>query len=232
MHRFFSDKKEDNYLYILDKEDIKHFKVLRIKENEKIEVIFKSILYICVIASFELEYIKLEIIEEIIKDTSTNITLIQSSLKGTKIETVLSHSTELGVNKFIIVNAKRTVAKYNIKKIDRYKKIIKASSKQSKRFSIPSLEFKNSFDEIDFSAYDKLIVLNEKEKTKRIGVYKGNVALIVGPEGGLSEDELKYFLSFKNSKSVKINNNILRAETASLTALSILVNNMEFMDEN
>ena len=132
---------------------------------------------------------------------------------------------ELGVTKFIPIIFDRTV----VRKINsaRLEKIIIEATEQSNRINLPSLEKpqnlksflkknENKIDLIftDLNTKNKKIVLN-KDKNK-------SLCIIIGPEGDFSEQERNNILNFKGVKSFKINENILRSETAVISSISIL----------
>ena len=115
------------------------------------------------------------------------------------------------------------------KKIERWQKIAESSSKQSKRNRIPKVNGKINFEEMIeiVKKYDLSIVAyeNEEKTTIKQILLKNrnikNIAIIIGPEGGISENEYK-ILCNNGIKSVSLGKRILRTETAPITMLSMI----------
>ena len=136
---------------------------------------------------------------------------------------MIQKATELGVTKFLPVIFDRTVVR-KINK-ERLEKIIVEASEQSNRINVPSIESpqtldiflkKNSMDLIFTDLNSDNIKVDKSKLTDK------PVCIIIGPEGDFSEAERDKILSFKDVQSVKINENILRSETAVISAISIV----------
>ena len=148
-------------------------------------------------------------------------------------EIILQKLTEIGVDEIVLVQTKRSVAKIEDKKedkkLERWERIIYEASKQSKRGKIPKLRgilsFKQALEDIENNNLN--IACYENEKTNSIknsikGVNIDSIGIFIGPEGGFDEEEIK--LMEKNDvKSVSLGNRILRTETASVVASSIVL---------
>lgn len=249
MDRFFVDKENidltSKTLFIYG-EDVKHIsKVLRCKLGEKLEVCDKeNSEYICEITDINKEFVKLNILEkvDIKREPNIKIRIYQGVPKNSKMEYILQKLTEVGVSEIILVDTKRSVSKFDEKKedkkLDRFKRIIYEASKQSKRGLIPKLtgviSFKdaiNSIKENDFN-----IVCYENESTTSIknsikGVDINSIGIFIGPEGGFCDEEIKE-LEKNNVKSVSLGNRILRTETASLVASSIVLYELDDLGGN
>ncbi len=159
------------------------------------------------------------------KESTVDIWLAFSPIKSNYSNFMIQKATELGVTKFIPVIFDRTI----VRKInsDRLEKIIIESTEQSNRINPPSLEkpknlksfLKENEHKIDLIFTD----LNTNNKKIELNK-KGNkpLCIIIGPEGDFSEQERNNILNFKDVKSVKINENILRSETAVISSISII----------
>lgn len=235
MQRYFALNKNDN-TFILNESDYYHIKtVMRMKDNEKIEVVYNNSLYICELNIDE--SIKVNILEKV-KDIEKdiNVTLILPLLKEQKQDLIIQKSTELGVKKLIFLNTERTIVKIEEKKkldkINRWYKIAKEASEQSKRLDIPVIELKDSFKDLENTkglnivCDTKEVSINIKKLLKTIDKY-GTINIVIGPEGGLSDKEVEY-LNKIGFKSVSLGNRILRVETVPLYILSII--NYEVME--
>lgn len=232
MHRFFAEKKDEGLLY-LAKEDIKHFKdVLRIKDDEEVEVYIDGSGYIAVLNSYTKDELSLKILSEINEkyESDLKITLFQSLVKSDKMDFIIQKAIEMGAYGIVPIETKRSIVKkkdIKDKKRDRYKNIAKAAAMQSKREFIPAVSDAMKLDEAKeiLDGFDLVLVAYEDELDNSIKDFdikdKKNIAIIVGPEGGfdISEiDELKKL----GCKSISLGNRILRAETAPIALLTML----------
>ena len=147
---------------------------------------------------------------------------------------VLQKATELGVDKIIPILTTRSVVKikeHQEHKLNRWYRICKEASEQSKRLDIPFIEKITKIEDLKLSGFK--IVLSTKEKDMTIKkVLKNNlncdkIIMVVGPEGGLTDQEEKA-LNELGFVSVTLGQNIMRVETVPICLLSIL--NYELME--
>lgn len=240
MDRFFVEKKNvnlENNICIIEGEDVKHIsKVLRCRVGEELEICDNdNNEYICEITSIDKSEVQLNIIDkvDIKRESDLKIKVYQGLPKGPKMEMILQKLTEVGVDEIILVQTKRTVVKVEDKKedkkIERWERIIYEAAKQSKRGKIPKLRGILSFKEAlsDMSNNDLNIAPYENERTKSIkqaikGQDINNIGIFVGPEGGFEDTEIKDIEDI-GGQSVSLGPRILRTETASLVASSIVL---------
>ena len=240
MDRFFVDKKNinlENNTCIIEGEDVKHIsKVLRCRIGEELEVCDNNNNeYICEITNIDKNQVELNILEkvDIQRESDLKIKVYQGLPKGPKMEMILQKLTEVGVDEIILVQTKRTVVKVDDKKedkkLERWERIIYEAAKQSKRGKIPTLRGVLTFKEAlaDMKENDFNIAPYENEKTKSIkqaikGVNINNIGIFVGPEGGFEETEIEAIEEI-GGQSVSLGPRILRTETASLVASSIVL---------
>ena len=141
MQRYFSKLKEDD-IFTLSKEDSYHIiRVMRMNKQDKVEVVDNQKEYICEIISLD-ENVKCKILEEIKEKEKKipHVIIVQSLVKEQKMDYILQKSTELGVDEIIPLNAERSIIKIDNKenkKIERWNKVLKEASEQSKRNTIP-----------------------------------------------------------------------------------------------
>lgn len=240
MDRFFVEKKNvnlENSTCIIEGEDVKHIsKVLRCRVGEELEICDNdNNEYICEITSIDKSEVQLNIIDkvDIKRESDLKIKVYQGLPKGPKMEMILQKLTEVGVDEIILVQTKRTVVKVEDKKedkkIERWERIIYEAAKQSKRGKIPKLRGILSFKEAlsDMGKNDLNISPYENERTKSIkqaikGQDINNIGIFVGPEGGFEDTEIKDIEDI-GGQSVSLGPRILRTETASLVASSIVL---------
>ncbi len=247
MPRFFVKTEQINQPYIYIKnEDVNHIKnVLRKKVEDKIEVCNQETgdTYLCEIEQLDDNEILTKIIEKL-NETETNIKIdiYQGLPKAEKMELIIQKSVELGVNSIIPISLKRCVVKLEgkdqNKKIERWQKIAESAAKQCGRNIIPKIgniiKIKQ-FEELSKN-YDSLIVAyeNEKEYTLKQEIQKIKqsnkkelkIAVVIGPEGGLAEEEIETLKNY-GANIVTLGKRILRTETVALNILSILMYELE-----
>lgn len=243
MNRFFVDKKnilrDDEKIIIDDIEDFKHItKVLRLGSNELLEICDKDNGdYLAQITDVHKDKLELKILDCYPSKTEPNIqvTLFQGIPKSNKMELIIQKCTELGITEIIPLETQRTIVqlkdeKAEDKKLDRWQKIADEAAKQCKRGILPRIgkpkTFKNMLESM--KAYDLAIIPYENESQSGIKALLSNdkapkrVAIIIGPEGGFEEREIKAAQD-AGVISVTLGPRILRTETAGFVALSILM---------
>ena len=218
--------------FVITGEEAKHIMILRHDIGEKILVNDK----VCEIKNITKQEIKCKALEQAEESgvPDVKVTLFQALLKSDKMEFVIQKAVEIGVSKIVPFISKNVVVKLDdkdrVKKVERWNKISVEASKQCGRSDIvpvmPVCSFLEMLEEL--KGYEKVIVAYENEtnslkKLLRENSYIKNVAIIIGAEGGFQEDEVECIVSNENAMSVSLGERILRAETASLNLLSILM---------
>lgn len=171
-------------------------------------------------------------------ESNVNITIYQGLPKAEKMELIIQKSTELGVSSIVPTVMKRCVVKLEekdkSKKILRWQKIAEVAAKQSGRDKITKIEEIENIKNIceNINDYDAVLLAYENEKNnsikqeiqalKEMSKKEYEIAVIIGPEGGLDEEEVE-LLQNSGAKVVTLGNRILRTETVSLTITSILM---------
>ena len=156
------------------------------------------------------------------KDNNKEIWLAFAPIKINYLNFIIQKATELGVSKFTPILTERTIVrKINEKRIN---KIIIEASEQSNRLKVPKLE--------EMVKLDNFLKLNQKTNiifgdlnTNNTKLHVKNtepLCILIGPEGDFTEKEREKILKLKNIIPLKINENILRAETAAISMLSII----------
>ena len=231
MQRYFASI-DNQYFVHLSKEDEHHVcHVMRMKKGDEIEVVDNAHLFLCRIDSFN--PLTISVIHEIANDVEIkeDITLLFALTKGDKIDLVLQKATELGVKKVALIESERTVVNYEgkdiDKKLERFKKIMKEASEQSRRLIVPKLlgiyNLKNLpanlLSDLNYVAYEK--DANHIDEAFQ-GLEKGkSISILIGPEGGFSEQEINH-LTNQGFIRTSLGKRILRAETAAIYALSVI----------
>lgn len=233
MSKFFVKENQINNdkIHILG-EDVNHIaNVLRMKKEDEVQICNQETgeNYITKIISFSKDKIECEIVKKIIETVESNvdITLFQGIPKFDKMELIIQKNTEVGVKKIVPVLMERTVVKLDEKiankKIERWQKIAEVAAKQSMRDIIPEIENIIKLQDITKQDYDEVLVAYENEEKNMLkqelkklqGKDRYKIAIVIGPEGGISEKEIE-ILKNMGASFVSLGKRILRTETAGI----------------
>ena len=238
MHRFFVPQNFGNEM-IITGVDAKHIsKVLRMTLGDELQIVSDD----GVTAQGKISFIdaacvkigSLKIIAES-NEPKVKITLAQGLAKGEKMDFIIQKAVELGVTSIVPVAMEHSVVQLDgakaIKKVERWQKISESAAKQSKRNIIPLVQPVMSVEEMlaKNNCSTKIIAYECENQISLKSVLKEaieqnkieNLLLIIGPEGGISEDELDLARA-AGAKPVSLGRRILRAETAGLVAMSAI----------
>lgn len=222
--RYFINPNHQNKIIGQDVHHIKH--VMRMKINDEIIVCDSKACFLAIITKIN-DVVEFSIKEEIKHTPTTSITLIQGLPKHPKTEFITKYATMFGVSSIIFSPMERSISKLeNIENKQRRLSIIaKEASELSHRHSIPNIYLKE-LKHIDFQQFDCILVADEQEKeiglhTLDIKPYQQKIAIIIGPEGGLSDHERILFKGL-HAIPVSLGSYILPTEAASLYVLSQL----------
>ncbi len=222
---FFSDNLSVNMINKLNK-DQSHYlsKVMRVKENDVFSLFNKEGEWEAKILGISKNTVEFKIIKQLRqKEIIKELWLAFSPIKSNYQNFLLQKATELGVTKFLPIIFDRTVVR-KINK-DRIEKIVIEASEQSNRINVPTIEEAQDLNSFLKKNVMDLIFTDLNSNTKKIDKSKFTekpVCIIIGPEGDFSETEREKILSFKGVQPIKINENILRSETAVISAISIV----------
>ena len=199
-------------------------KVMRIKENEVFSLFNGSGEWEAKILGISKSIIEFNVTKQLRqKEYPKELWLAFSPIKSNYFNFMIQKATELGVTKFLPIIFDRTIVR-KINK-DRLEKIIIEAAEQSNRINVPFVEDPQSLQNFLKEKKMDLIFtdLNSENKKLRLNKLTHNpTCVIIGPEGDFSEEERKEILSFDGVQPIKINDNILRSETAVISALSIV----------
>lgn len=244
MSKFFVNQEQilNNEIKIIG-EDVNHIKnVLRLENGDSLKICNKETTenYECEIKKINKEFIMCKIIKKIIDTNESDIYIhiFQGLPKSDKMEFIIEKCTEIGVKEITPVVMKRTIVKLDnkdkTKKIIRWQKIAEVAAKQSQRDKILKVNNIINFDNIieKMKEYDIVLVAYENEKNitlksvlKNIKKYKElKIAIIIGPEGGIDENEIE---KLKMYKIVTLGKRILRTETAPIVMASNILYELE-----
>lgn len=241
MPQFFVKSSQINAdkIFIENSDDINHIRnVLRSKIGDDLNFIDdKEYVYSAEVVKVEKKRIVAQVItkEKSKRKLSIDITLAQSVLKNNAQDFAIQKATELGTPCIIPIITSRSVPKFSgekdIKsKVEKWGKIAFETCKQCERSTPPVINSVISLKELFALDFDLKIVCLERrselslKKLLRSNPIKENekILLVIGPEGGFSDEEIKLFED-NNFYGVTLGNLILRAETAVISALSSVI---------
>jgi 16S rRNA (uracil1498-N3)-methyltransferase len=225
---FFSDQISTGQRQVLENEEAHHaIKVLRLNTGEVIKIsdgvgnwvsgpiveIAKKELFISITERGEIQAAKPELV------------LVQAITKSDRNKEMLELAVEAGVDRIIPWQSERSISKWQSDSEQKWQVGIKQSCKQARQVKLPQLMQVMSTSEVIKSIGEGGfgIVFHEEASTKfsdlTIPNSQSSVYLLIGPEGGISEQEL---LSFQNngSKVVRLGDTVLRSAHAGFAALS------------
>ena len=221
---FFPESLSINLTSKLD-ESQSHYvnKVMRIKANEVFSLFNSSGEWEAKILDISKNIVEFNITKQLRKkENAKELWLAFSPIKSNYFNFMIQKATELGITKFLPIIFDRSVVR-KINK-ERIKKIIVEAAEQSNRINVPSIEEPKNLK--SFLNYNMDLIftdLNSKNKKLDLKKFKEKpTCIIIGPEGDFSEAEKDQILSFEGVQSIKINENILRSETAVISAISIV----------
>ena len=224
---FFAKSLSINLTDKLDKSQSHYVsKVMRVKENEVFSLFNSSGEWEAKILNISKNIVEFNVRKQLRKkENIKELWLAFSPIKSNYFNFMIQKATELGVTRFIPIIFDRTIVR-KINK-ERLEKIIIEASEQSNRINIPTLEKPQNLKNFLSNNSKKmdLIFTDLNTSKKKLEVSKeGNKPLcaVVGPEGDFSEKERELILNFKDVKQININQNILRAETATISIISII----------
>lgn len=149
----------------------------------------------------------------------TQITVYLSMIKNDALTTAIDNLAELNVKQVKLFKSDYSVAQIDEKKLEKLNQIAIQASKQSERADIMNISIINKKD-IAQDCENKTTFFAYENSNNKIKKFNGDFAVIIGPEGGFSEEENKYFSSFANN--ISLGNTILRAEVACVASVSML----------
>lgn len=238
MVRFFiKEEQKVNDEIVIRGPDVKHIgKVLRLSKGETIEVFDGSgRQYVVRLERVGKEEVRGVIVKRCLasRDTFPQIIVGQGIPKGKKLDFVIQKLTELGIHSFVPLLTERTILRLDPltqkAKLSRWQRIALEASKQSRRFFPPHIDDIMTLQEFCASSQecDLKLLLWEEEGERELKealmspLQRKRVAILVGPEGGFSQEEAMIAQRY-GFVPVSLGHSILRTETAALAVVAIV----------
>ena len=226
---YFPDKIQSDLSSHLTEEQTHYLKdVMRLKKGDKLSIFNTSGEWDAVIETYEKKGVKIKIIGKARdKGDEKNIWLAFSPIKQNPLNFLIQKGTELGVQKFIPILSERTVVREI--NIERIKKIIIEASEQSNRISVPEINkpelLKNFLSQFPKNGSLVFCDINSNQNSLKNILKRstdGPICILIGPEGDFSENERKNIIDLNQTHSITLAKNILKPETAALSAITIV----------
>ena len=227
--RWIADEVSGNRAALVGKHAEHLVRVLRAKAGQDFDLVVLGVVREARITDVQDSRVEFELGADIPASSVANIAILLSIFKFDRMEWAIEKCTELGVARIIPVIAQRTdahLATAAVKRVDRWQRIARQASEQSRRASVPEISAPLKLkDAIALNA--KGFVLSELEQETRLRDAlpenaSAGLTLAFGPEGGWTEAELSLFRE-AGWKSASLGDTILRAETAVIAAVAIVV---------
>ncbi len=223
--RYFVDKLNG----IIEGQDAHHIiRVMRMHDNDEIIVCTNTS---CILANIKIEdrIVSYHEIQKLEAKKHFDVVLIQGLPKKNKMDFVSKYATVYGASCIIFCGMDRSIAKLDNERFKQVRllAIAKEAAELAHRFDVPQIKLLAKMKDIDFSLFDEIIICDEDEHMTEIAElvplsYDKKYAVIIGPEGGISENERNLFKSL-NARFVSLGHYILPTEAASLSALSFFM---------
>ena len=221
---FYSKSLSLNLTDKLDKSQSHYVsKVMRLKEKDVFSLFNSSGEWEAKISNITKSIVEFNVTKQLRqKENTIDLWLAFSPIKSNYFNFMIQKATELGVTKFLPIIFERTIVR-KINK-ERLEKVIIEAAEQSNRITVPIIEEPQKLKNFLCNDLD-LIFTDLNTANTKIDLTKLTTkptCVIIGPEGDFSEEEREQILKFNGVQPIKINENILRSETAVISALSII----------
>ena len=217
-------------ILIKEKSDCNHIQnVYRLNVGDKLRIVDGEYEYFTQIIEISKKEVAVKILEKNEDSYSLNINIdvAMGILKNDKMNLAIQKLTEIGVKSIIPLKTERVVVRINEKK-EKWDTVARETLKQCRGVKFTEILPVKKLAEIDYKKYDKIIFAyensNESKSLSEIIKQKDkNILYIIGPEGGITQEEVDFL---KNNKAIEISlgKRILRAETAAIVVCGIIAN--------
>ena len=231
-HRFYTDiPLSDNFSVELPSDAAHHCaQVLRYKVGDNLTVFNgDGFDYFSEIESIAKKNCRIKILNKKNpnNESGLEIHLLQAIARGDKMDFIFQKAVELGVTEMTPVSTERSNVKLDKKRLEKkmshWNKTIFSACEQSGRAVIPRLNLLINIEDVQISEVQSIYLEPNSKKHFTHISDSSSIRLLIGPEGGLSEKDIKQ-LELKDFVGIKMGPRILRTETAGLSAISILQN--------
>lgn len=230
--RFFVDTIRNGSAELRGEEARHLTRVLRVEPGQRFEISDNQAAYLAEVAEARGDRVAFRVVEALPSvEPPVSITLLASLFKFDRYEWMVEKATELGVERIVPVEAVRTekgLFEASHKRAERWRRIAREASQQSRRTRMPEIMESQRFDAALKYAAGARYFLDENDAKPLLAEVRSvsdwsSVAILLGPEGGWTDSEREESLN-TGWIPVSLAPQILRAETAAAAALAILIN--------
>ena len=200
--------------------------VMRLKRGSNVNLFNKDGEWLSEIVFLDRDRVEVKFLNKIKESLkSTNVELAICLVKKTSMEIILQKATELGIAKIIPIISERTEVKDL--NLERAKKIVVEATEQSNQLNVPDIQepqkLKDFINSLDSNVSLFFADINTEKKIDNKIIEKSKkISVLIGPEGDFSPNEREIILAKDNVISFSLSKNILRTETAAISALSLI----------
>src|SRR5579863_834821 len=232
--RWIADQVSGNRAVLIGEHADHLVRVLRARVGQEFDVAAGGVVRRAHVVALEGSRVEFELGDEIPLLAAPSLTLVLAVFKFDRMEWAIEKCTELGVARIVPVITQRTdahLASASTKRADRWRRIALQAAEQSRRTAPPEIAAPVKFSDAVGLAAGLRIVLSESEQQTQLRELsesqpsEGGILLAVGPEGGWTAEELQQFRQ-TGWISTSLGNTILRAETAAIAAVAILISGL------
>ena len=224
---FHPENITENTTGLLSKEHTHYVvNVMRLKRGSNINFFNKNGEWLSEIVFLDRDRVEVKFLNKLKEPTkNSNIELAICLVKKSPMDTILQKVTELGVSKIIPIVSERTeVKELNFERANR---IVVEATEQSNQLIPPQISEITKLKDFlkDLSGSSKLLFadVNSKDKLKAEALKEAKtLSVLIGPEGDFSPSERELILSNSNAVPFTISRNILRSDTAVISAISLV----------
>ncbi|MGE5322778.1 MAG: RsmE family RNA methyltransferase [Actinomycetota bacterium] len=227
--RWIADRVEGDHAWLLGQNAHHLFRVLRAQAGQQFDIAADGVLRVGTITLATSDKVEFHLGEEVRSQALPQIDVFLSVFKFDRMEWALEKLTELGVAQIVPVIATRTaqhLAKAGEARVERWRKIAREASQQARRIAPPEIAAPVPISAVARERDSSAIVLSEVEDSVSlkavVAACRPPLALAFGPEGGWTQEELEQFRR-AGWKPASLGQTILRAETAAIAAVAVVM---------
>jgi 16S rRNA (uracil1498-N3)-methyltransferase len=231
--RWIADRVEGDHAYLLGQNAHHLFRVLRAEPGQQFDIAANGVLRLGTIMHATAHEVEFHLGEEVTSESLPEVAVYLSIFKFDRMEWAIEKLTELGVARIIPVIAARSaqhLAKAAEARVERWRKIAREAAQQARRIAPPEMAEPLGVDAVAKTFTNGGIILSEVEEAVSLKAAlqgcRPPLSLAFGPEGGWTADELEMFHAAR-WKSASLGQTILRAETAAIAAVAVVMSQLE-----
>ena len=217
----------ENTTSLLSKEHTHYVaNVMRMKRGSNINFFNKDGEWLSEIVFLDRDRVEVKFLNKLKEPTKkSNIELAICLVKKSPMDTILQKATELGVTKITPIISERTEVKEL--NFERAKKIVVEATEQSNQLNPPEIsqviKLKDFLNNLDSSTKLLFADVNSKDNLKKEVLREAkSLSVLIGPEGDFSPSEIELIHENPNVVPFTISRNILRSDTAVISAISLV----------